>query len=297
MILNEYCSSAQCSVIGGTITYTIANEHAEGLPLIVVHGGPGTPHNYLASVASFLPERPVIFYDQLDCGLSAKTNNPQWWQLERFVDEIEKLRQHLGLQQFNLYAHSAGTMYAFDYALAYPDKLVNLVLASPVLSVNAYLAFMHELLATFPEHIQTAFRLAIEQNKTNTLELMEATAYFAEHHLCRLPVWPDEMFESSVNTNTQLRDHMWGCNDFLITGNLKEYERLSCLSEFKVRTLITVGQHDFISPTSCKKYTELMDNAQLAIIQDASHNPHLEQPNLYAGILHSWLEGTQKYSF
>ncbi|KTD14510.1 proline iminopeptidase [Legionella gratiana] len=294
MITNEYCVSAQCPVIGGTIAYRIVNEHATGLPLIVVHGGPGTPHNYLASLASLLPERQVIFYDQLDCGLSTKTNNPQWWQKERFVDEIEKLSQHLGLQQFNLYAHSAGTMYAFDYALAYPDKITNLVLASPVLSINAYLASMHELLTTFPEHIQTAFRLAMEQNKTNTLELMEATAYFAEHHMCRLPVWPDELFESSVNTNIQLRNYMWGCNDFLITGNLKDYERLSCLSEFKVKTLITVGEHDFISPTACKEYVELMNNAQLAIILGASHNPHLEQPKLYGAILHSWLESSQK---
>lgn len=286
---SQYCSSAQCSVIGGSITYKIANEHAAGLPFIVVHGGPGTPHNYLTALASCLPDRPVIFYDQLDCGLSTKTNNPQWWQVERFVDEIEKLSQHLGLQQFNLYAHSAGTMYALDYVLVYPHKIINLVLASPVLSVNTYLASMRELLATFPETIRSAFIVAIEQNKTDTFELMEATAYFAERHLCRSSVWPDELFESSVNTNVQLRNHMWGCNDFLITGVLKDYERLPFLPACNVRTLITIGEHDFITPAVCKTYAELMTNAQLEIIRDASHNPHLEQPTLYANVLHSWL--------
>jgi proline iminopeptidase len=289
VILSENCSPAQCAVIGGAIAFKIVNEHAAGLPLIVVHGGPGTPHNYLTSLTSLLSKQPVIFYDQLDCGLSVKTNNPQWWRIERFVDEIEKLSQHLGLQQFNLYAHSAGTMYAFDYALAYPDKVVKLFLASPILSVKAYLEAMYQLLCTFPETIRKAFIMAIEQNKTDTIELMEATAYFAEHHLCRLPVWPDEMFESSVNTNILLRNHMWGCNDFLVTGVLKDYERLSYLSECKVSTLITVGEHDFISPVTCKAYAESMDNAKLAIIRDASHNPHLEQPQLYADVLQSWL--------
>lgn len=289
MILSKCYSPAQCAVIGGTVTYKIFNEHAAGLPLIVVHGGPGTPYNYLTSLASLLPNRPIIFYDQLDCGLSAKTNNPQWWEIERFVDEIEKLSQHLGLQQFNLYGHSAGTMYAFDYALAYPDKVVKLVLASPILSVNVYLEAMHQLLSTFPETIRKAFKVAIEQNKTDTFEFMEATAYFAELHLCRLSVWPDEMFESSVNTNILLRNYMWGCNDFLVTGVLKDYERLSCLSEFKVQTLITVGEYDFISPATCKTYTELMNNAKLAIIKNASHNSHLEQPQLYADVLQPWL--------
>ncbi|ARB93259.1 alpha/beta fold hydrolase [Legionella longbeachae] len=93
--------------------------------------------------------------------------------------------------------------------------------------------------------------------------------------------------------NTQLRNHMWGCNDFLVTGVLNNYERLSSLSYFKVNTLITVGGYDFISPTTCKKYAELMSSAQLAIIQGASHNPHLEQPKLYAEVLHSWLDSTQ----
>lgn len=289
MIISKSCLPAQCPVIGGTIAYKIANEQAVELPLIVVHGGPGTPHNYLTSLASLLPNRPIIFYDQLDCGLSAKTNNQQWWKVERFVDEIEKLSQHLGLQQFNLYGHSAGSMYAFDYALAYPDRLANLVLASPVLSVNTYSASMQRLLATFPENIRTAYVEAMRQNKTDTVELMEATAYFAEHHLCRLPVWPDELFESSVNTNIPLRNHMWGCNDFMVTGVLKDYERMSCLPEFKVRTLITVGEYDFVSPATCSIYAESMDNARLVIIENASHNPHLEQPGLYADVLQSWL--------
>lgn len=289
MILSERCLPAQCSVIGGTVAYKIANARATGLPLIVVHGGPGTPHNYLTSLASLLPNRPIVFYDQLDCGLSTKTNNPKWWSIERFVDEIEQLSQHLGLQHFSLYGHSAGTMYAFDYALAYPDKLVNLVLASPVLSIKTYLASMQKLLTTFPGNIRAAFVEAMEQNKMDTVELMEATAYFAEHHLCRLSVWPDEMFESSVSTNIQIRNHMWGCNDFMVTGVLKDYERMPYLSEFKVRTLITVGEHDFIPPATCKAYAESMTNAKLAIIPNASHNSHLEQPRLYSDVLQSWL--------
>ncbi|HCA90098.1 MAG TPA: hypothetical protein DEO98_06965 [Legionellales bacterium] len=97
------------------------------------------------------------------------------------------------------------------------------------------------------------------------------------------------MFESSVNTNVQLRNHMWGCNDFMVSGVLKDYERMPYLSECKVRTLITVGEYDFISPATCKTYADSMDNAKLVIIPDASHNSHLEQPKLYSDALQLWL--------
>lgn len=289
MLFSEQDNSAQCNVIGGTIWYQIANKNASELPLIVVHGGPGTPHNYLRCLATLLPNRPVIFYDQLDCGLSAKTNDTQWWYLARFVDEIEKLSQHLGLQQFHLYGHSAGTMYAFDYALAYPHKVRQLVLSSPILSIKLYLEAMHQLLSTFPATIRAAFVAAIEQNETDTIELMEATAFFAEKHLCRLSIWPDELFESSIKTNVALRNYMWGASDFMPAGILKSYERLQQLPDFKVKTLLTVGQYDFVTPETGQLYAKLMNHAELAIIDNASHNPHLEQATSYAVILQSWL--------
>lgn len=285
MILSEQSIPGQCKVIGGNIWYQVFNAKGSNRPLLVVHGGPGTPHDYLKSLATLVPNHPIIFYDQLDCGLSNKTNKNSNWQLARFVDEIDQLSLHLGLEQFNLYAHSAGTMFAFDYAQSFPHKIKRLILASPVLSIRLYLEAMQQLLESFPSMIRQAFI----QDTPDPLELMEANAFFAERHMCLLPVWPDELFDASIKTNAALRNYLWGVNDFKVTGTLKHYERVPHLSDFPVKTLITVGEHDFISPQTCRRYAQLMHDCTLEIIEDASHHGHLEQPNVYASLLQSWL--------
>lgn len=287
---NEKTLSTQCRVDGGKIWYRICNEHSDGVPVIVVHGGPGTPHNYLESLSELLPNNPVIFYDQLDCGLSEKTDNHELWYLERFVDEIEKLREHLDYKHFHLYGHSAGTMFAFDYALEYPERVLSLVLASPVLSNKRYQMTMMKLLSKFPEPIGNSFISALENNETSSIGFMEGMAFFAEHYLCRLPIWPDALFEASIQTNITLKNFLWGNNSFIVDGVLKDYERLDELSYHQVKTLITCGEHDFIIPEDCKLYAELMPNVELAIIPDASHHVHLEQPVLYSQILQSFIK-------
>lgn len=82
------------SVPGGKVWYKIhaaKNVHHK-VPLVVVHGGPGVPHNYLKIFSQLGADRPVIFYDQLGCGRSrVKKANKKLWQLPRYVEELETL--------------------------------------------------------------------------------------------------------------------------------------------------------------------------------------------------------------
>lgn len=281
----------RCAVIGGDIAYKVFNTKASNrLPIIVIHGGPGTPHAYLEPLADLLPEHPVIFYDQLDCGFSDKPNHQHLWQIERFVDEIEKLRCHLDLDRFHLYAHSAGTMIGFDYALAHPERLDRLILASPILSMDFYRQTMNTLLGTFPDELKKTLQSMMEHNPVDAIDLMEATAFFAENHVCRLPVWPDKLLEASLNTNIALRDCMWGKNDFLVTGHLKTYERTEQYSHLRVKTLLTVGEYDFITPAACCSYAQSLPDTNYNVINQASHHPHLENPEVYARVLGDFLK-------
>lgn len=56
------------TVEGGKIWYRIAGKESSGIPLLIVHGGPGATHDYLLNLETLSNERPVIFYDQLGCG-------------------------------------------------------------------------------------------------------------------------------------------------------------------------------------------------------------------------------------
>lgn len=75
-------------VTGGKVWYRVLGADRPGAPLLVLHGGPGAPHDYLEPLAALAGERPVVFYDQLGCGNSERPGDAALWTLERFVAEL-----------------------------------------------------------------------------------------------------------------------------------------------------------------------------------------------------------------
>ena len=95
--------------------------------------------------------RNVRFYDQLGCGKFCIPNDQKkLWTLTCFVSELEDLIKALELSQFHLYGHSWGGSLAIEYALAHPEKVKSLILASPVLSISLWIEDTKKLLQQLP---------------------------------------------------------------------------------------------------------------------------------------------------
>ncbi|MGH8793008.1 MAG: proline iminopeptidase-family hydrolase [Stackebrandtia sp.] len=280
--MSEPKAGATCDVPGGKIWYEILNPDASGLPVVTVHGGPGTPHDYLRSTADLLSGRPVVVYDQLGCGRSERPSDLDLWRLERFVDELEALISHLGLERFHLFGHSFGAMIACDFALRGPARLRTLILGSPVLSVRKYENDMRQLLTWMRPESARALTQGMRTGQYNTPEFVEAAMCFAEEHSCRVEPWPDDLMESTVNIAADVRDAMWGSTEFEVTGNLKSYERVDRLAELDVPVLIVSGEHDYVPSRACQAYARAMPDAAAVVVAGASHMPHLEAPTLFA---------------
>ncbi|MEK7728649.1 MAG: alpha/beta fold hydrolase [candidate division KSB1 bacterium] len=92
-------------VNGGKVWYKIVGSGTK-TPLLLVHGGPGSTSYYLNPLAALADERPVIFYDQLGCGRSTRTNDTALWTIERSLEELAAVRQTLGLKEVHLFGHS-----------------------------------------------------------------------------------------------------------------------------------------------------------------------------------------------
>ena len=92
------------------------------LRVLLLHGGPGATHEYFEACDSYLPAAGIeyYYYDQLGSGRSDQPDEPSLWDLDRFVDEVEQVRQALGLdrENFVLLGHSWGGILAIEYALA-----------------------------------------------------------------------------------------------------------------------------------------------------------------------------------
>jgi proline-specific peptidase len=124
-------------VTSGRIWAEVAGD-GPGTPLLLIHGGPGIPSDYLDSLRDLADERPVIFYDQLGCGRSERPKGTKHYRADRFLEEVAQLRAALGLERVHVLGQSWGGMLATMYALTVPPGLASLVLASPLLDAQRW---------------------------------------------------------------------------------------------------------------------------------------------------------------
>ena len=117
-------------------------KHGSGpVKVLILHGGPGFPHDYLEAMESFLPQAGIemYYYDQLGVGNSDVPDDPALWTLPRYLTEVEEVRQGLGLDQFVLLGHSWGGILAMEYALNYQQHLRGLVISNMTAGTQSYL--------------------------------------------------------------------------------------------------------------------------------------------------------------
>ena len=154
---NYLDNSGRADILGGGVRM-IPVETAERLPIPRLEqkrvgdqspdqaagrtGGPGATHEYFEVFDSWFPGAGIeyYYYDQLGSAYSDQPDEPDLWELPRFVEEVEQVRQALGLDRSNFYllGHSWGGILAMEYALKYQQHLKGLVISNMVPRFPAY---------------------------------------------------------------------------------------------------------------------------------------------------------------
>lgn len=179
------------------------------IKLLLLHGGPGCTHEYFEVLDSFLPQAGVelYFYDQLGSHHSSQPDHADLWEIERFVDEVEQVRQALALDgsNFFLLGHSWGGILAIEYALRYQQYLKGLIISNMVWSVPEYNRYAEErffrrLPAGVLAELQ-AIEAAEDYDNPRYMELLIPHHY--EHHVLRRPYaqWPDSVLRAFEHLN------------------------------------------------------------------------------------------------
>ncbi len=272
-------TSGYAKVPGGTVWYGIYGVGRPGTPLVVLHGGPGVPHDYLLPLTELADVRPVIFYDQLGCGLSVCADNPDDWTVENSVAGLHALCHQLGLKRYILLGQSWGTFLAVSYALAHPEaRPAGLILADPCLSAPRWINDMRGFLRQMPcedlaeiEHCE----MTGDYQSPAYQRIMER---FYHQHVCKCEPWPQVVMDSFERANQSIYRHMWGASEFSVTGTLKDRDLCGQLGKLRMPVLYLCGRDDEATPETTRHYCRCTPGATMTVIENASHLPHLEQP-------------------
>lgn len=275
-------SEGYIQVKGGKVWYRISGQDKDKTPLIALHGGPGAPHYCLEPLEALSNERPVILYDQLGCGKSDRPRDKSLWTIGHFTEELDQIRNTLGLKKAHILGHSWGTMIAVDYMLTRkPQGVVSLILSGPCLSASLWYADCRRYISEMGEKEKRVILHAESTGNFKDPQYQETVDLFYKSHLCRLQPWPDCIKKTFGEMGVDVYESMWGPSEFTISGTLKSYERAHNLKEIKTPALFTCGRYDEASPESTKHYHEMMPGSEYVVFEDASHMHHLEKTDQY----------------
>lgn len=278
------------AVPGGEVWYGIAGELGQGeVPLLVMHGGPGMNHEYLLPLADLADERPVIFFDQLDAGASDRVNDPANWTVERFLKEIDAVRTSLGLHRVAVFGNSWGGTLAAAYGASRPEGLSGLLLSSPLIKTETWLADNEVNRQALPPEVKAVMLACEAEGRTDDPVYEDAVDLFYRRHLCRVNPWPEYLVQSLEAMNISCYETMWGPNEFTCTGVLAGYDGSDALSRIMAPTLFTCGAYDEATPASTRAFAERVPGAKFEVFAASSHMAFIEERDAYIATLRNFL--------
>lgn len=284
---------AMVTVPGGQV-YVRVNGKLDDkrLPILFIHGGPGSSHWGWLNATALADERAVILYDQLDCGRSATPADPANWTVPRFLAEIEAIRSHFGITRWHVLGGSWGGTLALEYGASRPAALAGLVLQSPLVSTDLWLRDAALLKAAMPAEVRRLLDACDTPGAAPQKACDAATDAFYARHVRRVippPAFAAYREALPVPFAANLYNHMWGRAEFTCTGTLKDYDGRPLLPRLDGRrTLFIAGQHDEARPETITGFAGTA-GAMLAVAPDAAHSIMLDNPGWYLALLRQWL--------
>jgi proline iminopeptidase len=277
-----------------------------GAPLMIVHGGPGASHDYfLPYLLPLARHNKVVFIDERGSGRSQKLEDPSGYTVENMVEDVESVRQALGLGKISLLGHSYGGALAQAYALKYQANLTHLILGSTWSSSKA----LNEIFLRMKQNMSPELRERIDKLEAAGLyghgKDYEKNRYTNDYMIA---AWgegyfpylyhnhPDPDYDPVDNGKMawDLYREMWGEHgEFVIDGNLKSVEYTEQLASIKVPTLILVGDHDECDPSLSQAMHEKIAGSKIVVFPKAGHMTFVDDTGIFIQTVDDFLHAAK----
>jgi proline iminopeptidase len=249
------------------------------IKVLLLHGGPGMTHEYFEVMDSWFPAAGIeyYYYDQLGSFYSDQPSDSSLWNIPRFVEEVEQVRQALKLDSTNFFllGSSWGGILAMEYALKYQQHLKGLVITNMMSSIPAYNEYANTVLMPAMDQKVLAEVKALEAKgdyaNPRYMELLVPNHYM--EHVLRMPPdqWPDGVNRAFKHVNTEIYIPMQGPSELGASGKLVNWDRSKDLGRITVPTLVIGAGHDTMDPKHMEWMSKQFPKGQFLLCPNGSH--------------------------
>ncbi|QDU51243.1 alpha/beta fold hydrolase [Gimesia panareensis] len=251
--------------------------------LFLLHGGPGSDHSSFKSNSAALRDNAqLVFVDHRGSGRSAPAD-PATYTLDQNIDDLDALREYLGLERISVLDSSYGGMVALGYAIRYPERVANLILV-----------------ATTPSYrfLEDAQRIVSERGTPDQQRVcqwlwegkFESQEQVYEYYKTMGPMY-------STRFDAEKLDKSWprGIRNFEqlnigFSTFLKTFDLIEQLPSINCPTLVLGGAHDWICPPQHSELiAEKIPRAHLKIFANSSHSIADDEPEAYLAAVRGFM--------
>ncbi len=272
--------------------YRIVGDETANPPLLLLHGGPGSTHNYFEVLDSLAEttHRQVISYDQLGCGESFVEGHPELWTLQTWMDELEALRAWLNLDKVHLLGQSWGGMLIIAYLIERkPNGIASAILSSTLSSSALWSHEQHRLISFMPREEQEAIAKATKSGRFDDSEYLRANEHYTALHACEITADSPECLRRKKRFGMESYIEAWGPNEYTPTGTLKDFDYTAKLNTIHTPTLIISGTNDECTPLIAKTMHDGIEGSEWELLDGARHMTFIDQTENYKSVLTRWL--------
>ncbi len=252
---------------GPTAVYD--NGIKDGLPILYLHGGPGTSDP--SKIFGICVPYPVITYDQYGCGESWHASDPDEYSLDMFIEQLREMILRLGLDKtgFVLCGSSWGSFLACAYIGKYGTECMKgLALMSPFLDDTHWSRRMDILISELPDQ----FRKEILRCRSENLlgeELAAACRPLYSEHLARNG--PDFIADTDFLSKEELYRVMFGPVETISNGKINGLSVSENLRGLDIPAMMVCGEEDITGSDMMMEYAESMPRCKCIILEDTGH--------------------------
>ena len=269
--------------INGTNLYL--RIEGQGVPLLIIHGGPGLNHSYFTPYLDELATSfTLIYYDQRSSGRSA-IPSPDSISLKFFVKDIEAIREMIQAEKINILAHSWGSIPATQYCLTHPYHVSKLILSNPAPLSKEYDIEMAQFVASHMSKDDSLRRAQIissrdfsVQNMTTLMKINFRSSAYSKENIDKL--------------NINLPPDLDIANKALYTGlanDLASYNLYDLVKGLNFPVLIIEGKYDGIPAKSIARLSEIIPGSRRVVFKKSGHFPFLEETGRYTQVVRSFM--------